>query len=162
VQRTGVLTVTVAPGSPPTGSPYLSDVDFYSSFNWVGPLERDQSNGGSAEGDGGPLTIEGRVFDTGLGGHAHSEQVLYLGGGCDRLSGYVGVDDAVGDAGSVEFHVWGDDRLLYDSGPMSGEDPARTLDADLHGVEYLRPVMVDGGDFVGDDVGDWAGARLSC
>lgn len=162
VQRTGVLTVTVAPGSPPTGSPYLSDVDFYSSFNWVGPLERDQSNGGSAEGDGGPLTIEGRVFDKGLGGHAHSEQVLYLGGGCDRLSGYVGVDDAVGDAGSVEFHVWGDDRLLYDSGPMSGEDPARTLDADLHGVEYLRPVMVDGGDFVGDDVGDWAGARLSC
>jgi alpha-glucosidase len=162
IERTAVRSVVIAPNEPPSGSPYLSDVPIYDSFNWVGPLERDQSNGGSSEGDGTPLTIEGRTFSKGLGGFAHSEQVIYIGGGCDRLTGYVGVDDAVGERGSVAFHVWGDDRLLYDSGPMTGADPARRMDIPVDGVEALRLVLVDGGDFVDSDMGDWADARLAC
>jgi hypothetical protein len=29
-------------------------------------------------------------------------------------------------------------------------------------IEGLRLVLVDGGDFVADDQGDWADARLTC
>lgn len=162
VDRTAVRRVTIAPGDAPSGSPYLSDLPAYDSFNWVGPLERDQSNGGSEAGDGSALTIGGRTFAKGLGGHAHSEQVFHLGKGCSRLNGHVGVDDAVGDKGSVSFQVWGDDRLLFDSGPMTGGDPAREMAVPLGGVEELRLVLADGGDFVADDHGDWAAARLAC
>jgi alpha-glucosidase len=162
VERTAVRQLVIAPSKAPSGSPYLSDLPMYDSFNWVGPLERDQSNGGAASGDGSPITIEGRTFEKGLGGYAHSEQVLYLGEACDRLTGYVGVDDAVGDKGSVSFQVWGDDRLLYDSGPMTGADAARRMDVPVSSSEGLRLVLVDGGDFVADDQGDWADARLTC
>ncbi|GGU39707.1 hypothetical protein GCM10007979_43640 [Nocardioides albus] len=162
VERTAEQKVTVAPGSAPSGSPYLSDLEPFDSFNWEGPLERDQSNGGSASGDGSPITIEGRTFEKGLGGAAHSEQVFHLGAVCDRLTGYVGVDDSVGTNGSLAFQVWGDGRLLFDSGPMTGSDAARPMDISLSGVEGLKLIMVDGGDFVRDDHGDWADARLTC
>jgi len=162
VGRTGTRQVHVRPQEPPAVPAYLSDLPAFDSFNWTGPVERDMSNGGEEEGDGGPITIDGQVFAKGLGGQAHSEQVYYLGGRCGRFQATVGVDDSMADRGSVVFQVWGDDRLLHDSGPLTGDSAAAPLDVDVSGVESLRIVLADGGDFVSDDLGDWGGAHVAC
>jgi hypothetical protein len=120
------------------------------------------SNGGSEAGDGGPIRINGKVFEKGLGGHAHSEQVYYLGERCDRFRATVGVDDTAGERASVVFQVWGDGRLLHDSGLLTGSSPGSPVDVDVADVENLRLVLADSGDFVPDDLGDWGAARVTC
>jgi hypothetical protein len=162
LERTAVRTVHITRSAPPRGKVYLSDLTPFSSFNWVGPIERDHNNGGSEAGDGGPISLDGRTFGKGLGGHAHSEQVYLLGGRCDRFRAVAGLDDAAGARGSVVFQVWGDGRLLYDSGTRTAATGADTVDIPVTGVEELRLVMADSGDFVPDDLGDWAAARVSC
>lgn len=60
-----------------------------------------------------PLSIAGQKFANGLGTHAVSLLYLDLQGGCQHFTATVGVDDeAKPDAGSVEFHVYGDGKLL--------------------------------------------------
>jgi hypothetical protein len=162
LERSATGEVRVRPGPSPEGSPYLSDLAPFDSFNWVGPVEKDQSNGGGAPGDGGPITIEGEVYEKGLGGHAHSEQAYYIGGDCSRYQAVVGVDDAVGDAGSVVFQVWADDEKIFDSGRLTGTDPGVPLSVDVTGVEELKLVAADAGDFVDRDYADWADARVTC
>ncbi|SFQ30094.1 NPCBM-associated, NEW3 domain of alpha-galactosidase [Amycolatopsis arida] len=162
VRRTAVEPVHVTPAEPPPASGYLSDGTPLRSFNWVGPVERDRSNGGPEPGDGGPITLGGRVYAKGLGGHAHSEQVYHLGGRCDRFRAVVGLDDVAGPRGSVVFQVWTDGRLRHDSGPRVPGAPPVPVDVPLRGAETLRLVLADGGDFVPDDLGDWADARVSC
>jgi hypothetical protein len=154
--------LTVRPSAPPSGDRWLSDLDPFNSFNSLGPLERDTSNGGGAAGDGHPITIEGQTFAKGLGGAAHSEQAYYLGGRCSRLDAVVGVDDEVGSAGTIVFQVWGDDVKLFDSGRLTGDDPGLRARVRLDGVEELKLLMGDSGDHIEGDHGDWAGARVEC
>jgi hypothetical protein len=160
--RTGAQTLYAKPYAPPSGIPYLSDIEWFNAFNWVGPVEKDQSNGGGGAGDGNPITIEGETYAKGLGGHAHSEVLYYLGENCSRFEGVVGVDDEVADAGSVVFQVWADDQKVFDSGELTGSDSGVPLSVKVQGVEELKLVAADAGDFVDDDHADWADARLEC
>jgi len=69
-----------------------------------------------------PLLIAGQKFASGLGTHAVSLLYVDLQGGTRRLTASVGVDDeAKPDAGSVEFHVYGDGIVVWriTTGPMS-------------------------------------------
>ncbi|MFC9845755.1 NPCBM/NEW2 domain-containing protein [Streptomyces sp. NPDC127595] len=53
-------------------------------------MERNTSNGGSAAGDGGPITLNGHTFAKGLGTFAPSEVSYYLGSRCSTLESTVG------------------------------------------------------------------------
>ena len=48
------------------------------------------------------------------------------------------------------------------TGVRTWQDPALPLAADLHGAQYLRLVVTDGGDGNSYDRSDWAAARLTC
>jgi hypothetical protein len=72
----------------------------------------------------------------------------------------VGVDDEVGDGGSVIFQVWADGSKLYDSGLMTGGTPARSVRVEVSGRAELTLVVSDGGDGDASDHADWAAARL--
>ncbi|PRY50936.1 alpha-galactosidase [Knoellia remsis] len=159
-QRTAV-TVTVTPPAP-SGSTWVSDLAFVSSSNGWGPVERDLSNGEQAQSDGSALTIDGVTHEKGLGVHARSETSLYLGGACRRFTASVGVDDEVGDLGSVRFSVVGDDGTLYRSETLRGPDGAAEVSVDVSGVRFLDLVVDDAGDGVGSDHADWGSARLDC
>ena len=162
MRRTAVGELTPVPGAPPSGTAHLSDLEPFNAFNASGPLELDMSNGGDQAGDGGPITIEGRTFAKGLGGHAHSEQAYYVGGACTRFEAVVGVDDEVGASGTVVFQVWADDRKVFDSGRRTGGQPGLRVSESLEGVEELKLVLGDSGDHTVDDHGDWADARVVC
>ncbi|MEM1448040.1 MAG: NPCBM/NEW2 domain-containing protein [Planctomycetota bacterium] len=127
------------------------------SQSGLGPVEIDQSVGGPAAGDGTPITIGGRAFATGLGTHATSAIAYDLGGKAIRFTSWVGIDDAVGASGSASFEVWADGAQLYDSGVLTGSDPAAfTGRLDVRGVRELLLVVRDGGDGADDDHADWA------
>jgi NPCBM/NEW2 domain-containing protein len=97
-----------------------------------------------------------------LGAHAPSTVTMNLAGRCTAFEADVGVDDEVGDAGSVQFQVWGDGKKLYDSGVVRGtQGPAGTY-ADVTGVSSMKLEVLDGGDGVDNDHADWGNARLTC
>ncbi|WP_155549009.1 NPCBM/NEW2 domain-containing protein [Amycolatopsis camponoti] len=153
------------PTAPPSGPAWASDLRWAAEKNGYGPVERDMSNGSIPAGDGKPLTINGVVYPKGLGAHAPSEVVFYLGGHCTTFTADVGVDDereATNKQGSATFEVYADGSRVAATGVRTWQDPAVPLTADLHGARYLRLVVTDGGDGNSYDRSDWAAARLTC
>ena len=164
VSWTGAQRLTV-PAAPPTAPAWASDLRWAAEKNGYGPVERDMSNGGIPAGDGKPLTINGVVYPKGLGAHAPSEVVFYLGGRCTAFTADVGVDDereATNKQGSATFEIYADGTRVAATGVRTWQDPALPLTADLHGAQYLRLAITDGGDGNSYDRSDWAGARLTC
>lgn len=143
----------------PTETVYVSDLEFSFASNGFGPVERDLANGQLPAGDGPRLTLGGNTYDKGLGVHATSQVSVNLGGQCDRFTAVVGVDAAVGSAGSVAFVVRGDGEQLFASGRMTGGGTAQ-VDVDVTGVQRLDLVVDNGGDNQASDHADWAAARI--
>jgi NPCBM/NEW2 domain/Right handed beta helix region len=156
-----------APAPSPTPSlsapiTYVSDMDFVPLTNGWGPVETDMSNGEKKLGDGHALTVGGQTFAKGLGAHAQSVIKVDLGRRCSAFEADVGVDDEVGDAGSVAFQVWGDGEKVYDSGVVRGTQGPIGAYADVTGVQTMKLMVSDGGDGVDNDHADWGNARLAC
>ncbi|CAM3235355.1 Glycosyl hydrolase family 98 putative carbohydrate-binding module domain-containing protein [Deinococcus saxicola] len=157
----------------PTGNVMLSDLPYVSATNGWGPVEFDRSNGEQTQFDGKPLTIGGQVFAKGLGVHASSttmSNIKYdLDKRCVTLSGKVGIDDEVGNRGSVVFRVLEDDpqkylngRELYNSGVVRGGAAAQSFTANVKDVTTLRLEVSDAGDNMNFDHADWADLQLTC
>ncbi len=109
--------------------------------------------------DGHGLAIDGKAFRAGLGTHANGELLVRVNG-ATRFRAMVGLDDEVGERGSVEFEVVGDGEVMWRSGVVHGGDAAKAVDLDLTGVEQLALVVADGGDGIDYDHADWADARF--
>lgn len=150
-----VATVVTAPAD---GNRHLSTVEPASVTNALGPMERDQSNGTAAPGDGALITIAGRHYPRGLGTTTDSTVVYYLGGRCTRLVADVGVDDEAGPTGAATFTVTADDTVVASAGPMRAGDAAKPLTAGLAGATWL------GLSVTGDAAvhADWAAPVLTC
>ena len=110
--------------------------------------------------DGHPIFLDGKRFEHGVGTHANSVFRVALGGKGERFTATVGVDDEVGQTGSVVFTVLGDGKPLWESGLLRGGDPAKEVSVDLKGVKTLLLVVGDGGDDINFDHADWADARI--
>jgi hypothetical protein len=151
--------------TPPTPAPpavtYLSDLNWTSATNGFGPVERDQSIGGTESDDGGAVWLNGVTYPKGLGTHAASEIVYNIGGQYARFLARVGIDDDAGSQGSAVFQVFADSLKIYDSGVMTGASATKQIDVSVAGAQQLKLVVTDGGDNIDWDHGDWANARLT-
>ena len=110
--------------------------------------------------DGHPLNLHGKRFEHGLGTHANSTFRIALGGKAERFTATVGVDDEVGQRGSVLFKVIGDGKTLWESGVLRGGEPAKEVSVALNGVRMLVLTVGDGEDGINYDHADWADARI--
>ena len=82
---------------------------------------------------------------------------------CTRFQSVVGIDDEVGNNGSVRFQVWnGTTTMLTQSAAITGASAAATIDIDVTNVTNLRLLVTDNGDGNGMDHADWADAKLTC
>jgi len=135
------------------------------SNSW-GHIEIDRSNGEQRAGDGRILTLNGKTYARGFGTHASSEMRYSLqgtdGAECTRFTADIGVDDEVGDRGSVVFQVYLDGVKAYDSGTMTGADATKQVDLDLAGKRELRLVVTDAGNGIHYDHADWAQPMIFC
>ena len=87
---------------------------------------------------------------------------MNLDGGCSLFLADVGVDEEVGDRGSVVFEVWGDGERLVTSGLVRGPQAPVPIAADLKGVDAMSLEVRSGGDGSAFDHADWGDARLAC
>ncbi|MEU1190814.1 beta-galactosidase [Streptomyces sp. NPDC005859] len=162
--RPGTVTGVRAVQVPPPGlsaDAQVSDLTPVKAVNGWGPVEKDASNGEEAAGDGRPLSIGGTTYTKGLGVHANSQIRIYLGGGCTRFTATAGVDDEVGDGGSVSFQVIADGCSLATTPVVRGSDGGTDIDVDVTDARWLD-LLVDGAGDVSSDHADWADAKLTC
>ena len=87
---------------------------------------------------------------------------LYLDGHCSRFTATVGVDDEVGNSGSVTFTVLADGTPVFTSPTLTGSGAGLPVDVDISVARVLDLVVGDGGDGNGLDHADWAAAHLTC
>jgi hypothetical protein len=112
--------------------------------------------------DKNDLSIGGVKFDKGIGSHANSQIWIETNGSLEFFSAYVGVDDEVPKgAGSVNFMVIGDKKILWESGTMRSGDQAKKIDLKTSSVKNLVLVADDAGDGNNSDHADWADARFT-
>ena len=151
------------PPPPPDEGTYLSDMTCTMSTNGWGPVERDKSNGDTPAGDGVPLQLAGVTYAKGLGVHAVSDVRVALGGACTTFTAKVGIDDEVGNAGSVIFQVFtnGSATPVYDSGVMTGSTATKSVNVNVTGVNELRLYVSSNGS-KNSDHADWADAFVAC
>lgn len=142
------------------GNNPLSSEPWTAATSGWGPVERNMSNGEKGSNDGSKLTIQSKKYDNGFGVHANSSMTFDLAGKCSRFISDVGLDDEVGNRGSVVFKVYADGIKLFDSGKMTGADQAKTVNVDVSGRKELKLVVTDAGDNIDYDHADWGGAVL--
>lgn len=153
-------TVNIAHPPPPAQDTYLSDLPIAWVVNGYGPVEFDRNNGEAGPGDGGPIRLDGKVYRKGIGMHANGVVGYHLGGNATTLTAVVGIDDSVGNAGSVILRVVGDGRTLYDSGLITGATRAEPISVDVSGVDDLELVADATRDGQPHDWVNWADAFL--
>ncbi len=103
------------------------------------------------------ISVGGRLFAKGIYAHAPSQYVYRLDRNWKKLIGFAGVAD--GHGGSVEFEIYGDDKLLWKCGKTQ-EGKLNSFDVDLSGVTELTLKVNDAGDGPSSDWGVWASTRL--
>lgn len=108
-----------------------------------------------------PLRIAEQAFSKGIGHHATGEIVILLGGQYARFEAQVGLQWQGGNTpGSVAFQVLVDGEKRFDSGIMREHNAAKPVHLDLAGADLLTLRLIDAGDGIGYDAGNWADARL--
>ena len=112
--------------------------------------------------DGNTLSIAGRKLKRGIGMTAPGRFHVALDGKATRFTALVGVDDDVFsyNRARVEFRVEGDATLLWRSGPMAADEPAKEADVPLAGVKELAIVVTDSGRNDPLNHADWAMAKI--
>lgn len=110
---------------------------------------------------GTPLSIGGVEYGRGIGSHAISRMLLDTGGKALRVDGFAGPDDANIFATNLEFKIFGDGRLLWESGTMTRGDTAKTFDIDLNGIDKVLFLIDMCDDEFMYDHGDWANVKFT-
>ncbi len=94
-------------------------------------IARDKSFGSGAD-----MRMNGLQFRRGLGVGADSRVEVKLDGNWQLLRADLGVDDSCRAGGGLQFQVWGDGRLLYDSGLVKAPGVVKP-ELDIRGVRSL-------------------------
>lgn len=147
-----------------TTTTYLSDLNWVGTpVNGWGPVEKDRSNGETGATDGKTITINGQTYTKGLGAHAYAEIVYNVNSQYSQFLSDIGADDETCTSASIQFEVYGDNVLKYQSPVLTQADNALPVNVNIENVNQLKLIIRDGGNGIGCDHGDWAGARLvSC
>ena len=109
---------------------------------------------------GRSIVLAGVTYPHGVGTRTINEFLIDLRGDAERFVAMVGPDDGAGARVSVNFELWGDDRLLASTPVMRKGDAPRLISADLRGVRVLQIITDDGQDTSNDDDADWGGAQI--
>ncbi|WP_330615547.1 NPCBM/NEW2 domain-containing protein [Romboutsia sp. 1001713B170131_170501_G6] len=140
---------------------YLSDVEWKSATKGWGTIGKDKSI------ENREITLTGEdnkpvTYKKGIGTHSHSEIVYDLTDkNVNMFSSFVGIDrEVLNGPGSIEFKVYVDGDLAYESGVMRARDPQKFVQVDLAGAKELKLVVTNGGDKIASDHADWADAKL--
>lgn len=108
---------------------------------------------------GDPIKISGQTFKKGLGCKSKCAVMFKVDGRADRFRAIVAMDKYSKENAEGRFRVYNEDffanKVLWDSGKMTKDSPAKEIDIELKDVQCLMLV------FDGKEVlGNWADARV--
>lgn len=89
---------------------------------------------------GGPLQMNGRTYENGIGVHARCALTYTLGGAYRSFSAVAGIDDSVR-AGSATLAVEADGRPLFGAVRLESGKAPQSVRVDVKGVERMTVVM---------------------
>jgi alpha-galactosidase len=108
---------------------------------------------------GNPIILNGITYKKGFGTHASSMLYVKLAGGSVRFHSMVGInDEEKASSGSVIFKVFGDNKLLWQSGLMLSGGKTESADITLDGIDTLILCAETTPDGPNYDHADWADA----
>jgi len=139
-----------------TSVTYVSNLTATSSTTGYGTIQQNKSILGN------PLTLDGVTYASGIGTHAASSITYNIAGKYSTFISTVGIDQEEDGKGSgyVDFQVFGDGVLLFDSGVLTNDQVAN-IDISVAGVQNLTLVATNGiANDIDFDHADWAGAEL--
>jgi len=148
------------PKYDPDAMVFVSDLQPVSATSSWGPVELNQNNGHDGADDGSPIRLGGKKYSKGLGVAGDSQIVFNLDGKYSRFFSDIGIDDSTGKGGSASFQVYADNKIIFDSGVMTGADEKKGFTLNVEGIQELKLVTTDGGDGIQSDLADWASARI--
>jgi len=109
--------------------------------------------------NGDPIIIGGRTFKKGFGCKAKSAFMFKVNGRANRFQAVVAIDQSSPDDARGRFRVYNEDffanKVLWDSGDVTPNSPAKEIDIGLKDVQCLMLVF-DGN----KSLGNWANARV--
>jgi beta-galactosidase len=140
-------------GKPPEERPYYLPADFKYE-DYLFKVRKDQAQGGGA------LSLRGKTFAKGLGVHAMSKLTYDVNRSYKRFIAQVGLDDSAGDLASVEFKIYSDGKLVWESGVLRRTSPAKAIDIEVLNTTQLvlEVTAADNADI--QDRANWANAKL--
>ncbi|MBV1777003.1 NPCBM/NEW2 domain-containing protein [Burkholderiaceae bacterium DAT-1] len=107
------------------------------------------------------MRMNGLAFRKGLGVSGNSRIDYTLKGNWHLFRADIGVDDACRDAGGLQFQLWGDDRLLYDSGLIKAPAVVKP-ELDIRGIRQLSLRTLGAkGSKPAEVCGNWANAMVT-
>ena len=109
---------------------------------------------------GNPLTVDGTVYEHGIGCHARTELEYHLDGKYVMFVSGIGIDDETKGAGAALFSITGDGRPLLKPVEMKGRQKPRRIKLSVAGIRRLTLTVDFGKDQDFGDHADWLDARL--
>ena len=136
------------------GPLFLSDIDYVAAQQSQSILRQDENIVGR------PIRMQNQQFAKGIGTHAKSQIVYFLGGQFRKFRAHAGLDQRM-EEGSVTFLVLADGETIYTSKetvtPYSKTEP---LVLDTTGCQVLQLRVENGDDGINGDWACWGDARV--
>ena len=108
---------------------------------------------------GDPIRVAGQTFKKGIGCKSKCAVMFKVDGRADRFRAIVAMDKSSKENAKGRFRVYNEDffanQVLWDSGQMTEDSPAKEIDVELKDVQCLMLVF-DGK----EALGNWANARV--
>ncbi|MGC9326673.1 MAG: NPCBM/NEW2 domain-containing protein [Candidatus Hinthialibacter sp.] len=141
----------------PFGELYVSDIEDWEvvSWNWSEPQRNVTINGQS-------LIINEILYEKGIGAHAPTVLKVLTPPGYTHFVADVGVSDEVLNEApsSIQFRVWGDGVILYETPVIGADSPAYRIDVNIQWTGELLLEATDAGDGANSDHAIWGNARF--
>lgn len=108
-----------------------------------------------------PLTVNGVVYERGIGAHSIGRMLFDLDGKALSISGLAGADDNNLYAGKFQFKIIGDRKELWKSGVVKKGDPIQEFNVDLSGIDKVLLLVEECGDGIMYDHADWINVKVT-
>jgi alpha-galactosidase len=141
---------------PPTGTPYLDQVNWLSAASSFHTVLVDKNY------FGGPLVIHGTVYPHGLWANSIATIYYYLGGDCTSFTSDLGLDDSVKGQGAVDYQFYADGTKVYDSGVVTNSTPTVHATVDVTGAHILELYVGEGNGTINFGNADFGNPQLTC
>ena len=145
----------------------MEDFTYLSDYNWKSQSNNYRQAQKDVAMNGGKLTLTGEnneavEYEKGLGMHSTSTVIYDLTDkNADMFSTYIGVDRAMyHTVGQVQFEIYVDGKLAYDSGIMRAKDKQKYVEVNLADAKELKLVVKDGGNGNGSDHATFGDTKL--